>query len=159
MSMKLCALFLLVLCMHPAQNSTPSSTELRARLVGVRDAHPYPGRTIWVQFHVPQTPELQTLEGTTGADGVAVFHLPEPVPKVISAHVESGGLYACYRVYPIDTRQVLGEGLVARCTKPPQSCACKFSKQIDGIQTRPGEVVLPARPFTHWERFLGHLWE
>jgi len=129
------------------------------RLVDVRDAHAYPNRQIWVQFHVPQQPGLQTLEETTGTDGVAVFHLPEPVPKVVSIRVASGGLYACYQTYPIDTGQVAKEGLVDRCTRPPQSCACKFSKQINAIQPRPGEVVLPARPFTWWERFLGHLWE
>lgn len=150
---------LMLVLMVSAQTSAPAVTELRARLVDVRDAHPYPSRTIWVQFHVVQTPELQTLEGTTGPDGVAVFHLPQPAPKVISAHVVGGGLYSCYRVYPIDTHQVITEGLVARCTKPPQSCACKFSNAIEAIQNRPGEVVLPARPFTRWERLLGHLWE
>jgi hypothetical protein len=149
----------LLLLMASAQTSTPSTTELRIRLVNVADAHPYGGRTIWAQFHVPQTPELQTLEGTTGPDGVALFHLPIPVPKVISAHVASGGLYACYLVYPIDTDQVIAGGLVARCSRPPQSCACKFSKKIDDIKTVPGEVVLPARSFTRWERFLGHIWE
>jgi hypothetical protein len=152
------AAFLLLSTMS-AQPSTSSATELRARLVDVRDAHPYANVKIWVQFHVPQTPELQTLEATSGSDGVAVFHFPEPAPKVVSASIASGGLYYCFRTYPIDTGQVIKEGLVDRCTKPPQSCACKFSKQIDAIKTRPGEVVLPARPFTRWERFLGHIWE
>ncbi|HEY2170053.1 MAG TPA: hypothetical protein VGJ30_10555 [Candidatus Angelobacter sp.] len=152
------SLFLLVLIVS-AQTSTPPVTELRVRVVDVRDAHPYSSRTILVQFHVPQTPELQTLEGTTGADGVAVFRFPEAVPKVISTHVAGEGLYACYRFYPIDTHQVLTDGIVARCTTPPQGCACKFSKRIDEIQTRPGEAVLPVRPFTKWERIAGHLWE
>ena len=129
------------------------------RLVDVRDARPYPDRKISVNFHVPQTPELQTVEGATGPDGVAVFHLPDPAPTVISVFVANGALYPCYRAGPIDTHQVISEGLVARCTKPPQGCACKFSKQIDAIQTRPGEVVLPARPFTRWEKFLSHIWE
>ena len=129
------------------------------RLVDVRDAHPYANVKIWMQFHVPRTPELQTLEETTRTDGVAVFHLPDAVPKVVGVHLASGGLYYCFRTYPIDTDQVIKEGLVDRCTRPPQSCACKFSKQIDAIQARPGEVVLPARPFTRRERFLGHIWE
>jgi hypothetical protein len=141
------------------QTAAPAATELHVRLVDVRNAHPYPDRKIWVQFHVPQTPELQTLEANTGTDGVAVFHLPEPAPKIVAASVASEGLYYCFRDYPIDTNQVAKEGLISRCTKPPQGCACKFSKQIDAIQPRPGEVVLPVRPFTRWERFLGHLWE
>ena len=149
----------LLLSAMSAQPPTPSGTEFRVRLVDVRDAHPYADRKVWVQFHVPQTPELQTLEETTGTDGVAIFHLPAPAPKTVAAHLASDGLYYCFRTYPIDTDQVIKEGLVDRCTRPPQSCACKFSKQIDATQPRPGEVVLPARPFTRWERFLGHIWE
>jgi hypothetical protein len=153
------ALPLLIALIGPAQTPTSSTEGFRVRLVNVRDAHPYAGRKIWVQFHVPQTPELQTLEGTTGPDGVAVFHLPEPAPKIVAASVASGGLYYCFRDYPIDTDRVIKEGLVSRCTRPPQSCACKFSKKIGAMQPRPGEVVLPVRPFTFWEKFLGHIWE
>ena len=139
--------------------TAPLVPEIHVRLVDVRDGRGYANQKIELQFHTPGTPQLQILESTSGTDGVAVFHLPQPVPQNIAAQVSGGGLYACYRAFPIDPQAVMREGLVSRCTKPPQGCACKFGKAVDGIQVQPGELVLPARRFTTWEKIAGHLWE
>lgn len=153
------ALITSLLALLSLAQAASSGPEIHVRLVDARQIHVYANQKIKVQFHLPGNPELQTLESTTGADGVAVFHLPQPAPQSIAAWVVGGGLYACYRSYPIDLQMVISEGLISRCTKPPQGCACKFGKAVDEIRVQPGDLVLPARPFTRWEKIAGHLWE
>jgi hypothetical protein len=60
---------------------------------------------------------------------------------------------------PNGLKEILATGIVSRCSKPPQGCRCKFSKKTLGVKGEPGQVVLFARPFTRWERFLMNIWE
>jgi|GEM_PF-6125096 hypothetical protein len=151
-------LFLLLL---PAQALLENSMaqDVTVRLVDVRNGHVFANETINMQFHVPQVPQLQTLESTTGSDGTAKFRLAAPLPPDIAVFPTNTQLYSCSRAVGIDTKKIIDEGLISRCSKPTQGCRCKFSRQVSEIRSRPGELVLLARPVTNWEKFLSHIWE
>ncbi|HKV93564.1 MAG TPA: hypothetical protein VJW20_13540 [Candidatus Angelobacter sp.] len=153
------ATLLLLTWISPAQGPSGSTQKISIRLVDVSSGRAYANETIQVQFHIPQVAELQTLEGKTAIDGGAEFHLPETISSKIAVIATNERLYPCYRSFPIDTRTVIRDGLVSRCAKPTEGCRCKFSAQVSNIQSKPGELVLFARPLTRWERFLGHIWE
>ena len=148
---------LLVLAVLASANCL--AQDVTVRLVDVRNGQVLANEPVSLQFHVPQVPAPQSLEGKTGIDGVAKFHLPEPVPPKIAVLVTNERLYPCYSLLEQETRRVVHEGLVSRCSKPQQGCRCKFSKQVSQIQSKPGELVLLVRPFTAWEKFLSHVWE
>jgi hypothetical protein len=139
------------------QGPNCSAQGFKIRLLDARNARPVANETIRVQFQVPQTPELQTLEEKTDKDGVATFILPDPAPQQIS--VLDLQLYPCYSRAPVKTQEIFGQGLVSRCSKPIQACRCRFGSQVSSVQTTPGELVILARPFTKSERVLGHVWE
>jgi hypothetical protein len=139
------------------QDPNCSGQVFKVRLLDVRNARRIAGETIRVQFHVPQTPELQTLEERTDKDGVATFVLPTPAPQQIS--ILNVQLYPCYSRAPIKTQEMFEQGMISRCSKPSQACHCSFGKQVSNLQRTPREVVLLARPLTKTERVLGHVWE
>jgi hypothetical protein len=150
---------LLLLLAAPAQLGNSPAQDVTVRLVDVRNGHVFANETVNMQFHVLQVSELQTLESKTRSDGTAKFRLPVPIPPNLAVYATSEQLYMCSQLVDIDTKKIIDEGLVSRCSKPTQGCRCKFSRQVSEIQIRPGELVLLARPVTNWEKFLSHIWE
>jgi len=110
--------------------------------------------------HAENTPALPNLKVTTGADGTVVIPLLQASPAKTRVFVGTGkDLYPCSTLLDIDMKQVVNEGMVSRCSKSVQGCRWKFSKEVSGIPTSPGQLVLFARPITWSERLLGHVWE
>jgi hypothetical protein len=152
--------FLLMLLMAGStQSANTAAPDMGVRLVDVRNGRVFANEIVNVQFHVPRTPELQTLEQKTGTDGTAKFRLPEPLPASIVVFATNERLYPCSSRDGINTQKIIHEGLVSRCSKSTQGCRCKFSRQVSEIQNKAGELVLFARPVTRWEKFLQHIWE
>ena len=83
------ALVCLALWLGLTQTANTSTHDIKVRLIDVHNGRVYANETIRVHFHIPLTPEFQTLESKTGADGTAIFHLPDPAPANISVDVES----------------------------------------------------------------------
>lgn len=134
-----------------------TAQDIVVRLVDVRDGHAYANEVVTLQYQVGRGVDShqQYLRVTTGGDGVARFQLPEPRPETI--HVYPNRLYVCADrfgadSYQVDRRQVLSEGCVGRCSKP-KGCRCRFGKDVLAMQAGAGEVVLPVRRITAWERF------
>lgn len=136
-----------------------SAQDVSVLLVDIRDGHPIPNNKVRLQFHVSGTPELQTLEANTAPDGTARFHVPAPAPAPKQLRISVDSLYPCFNMFQNDMTEILSTGIVSHCSKPPQQCGCKFSTKALEMKAKPGEIVLFARPFTRWERFLGRIWE
>lgn len=137
-----------------------SAQDVKVRLLDSRNGHPLANETLSVQFHVPQVADLRVFEAKTGGDGTTTLHLPQPTPQQFSVFVVNSKFYPCSALSPINTHQAISEGLVSRCCKPIQQCRCKFGKQVLRLQSRPGELVLLARPMPWLERFINNfdLW-
>jgi hypothetical protein len=142
-----------------AQASICTAQDFSVRLIDVRNGRPFPNQTVTIQYRkiAAGSSEFETFAIKTDANGVATVQLPTPTPPKVS--VTAYDLYPCYDLLPTDTQQIKEFGLASHCSKPTQSCRCKFSKQANQIKAGPGEVVLLARPVTRWERFLQHIWE
>jgi len=139
------------------QDSNCFGQTFKVRLLDVRNARPIADEPIKVSFHIPQTPELQTVEEKTDKDGVANFVLPTPAPEQIS--VLDVQLYPCYSRALLKTQEIFEQGMVSRCSKPFQACHCHLGKQVANLQKTPGELVLLARPIPMTEKVLSHVWE
>ena len=139
------------------QVSICSAQGFSVRLIDVHNGRPFPNQTVTIQYRKIAEELVETFAVKTDANGSATFQLPLPTPSHVS--VTAYDLYPCYSLLPLDTQQLIKFGLASHCSKPPQGCRCKFNKQANQIKTRPGEVVLLARPVTRWERFLQHIWE
>jgi len=133
-----------------------SAQDVSVLLVNIRNGHPIQNEKVRALFHAGGT-DVQTLEANTVADGTVKFHVPTPTPPQLTVQVDR--LYPCFNMSPNDLKEILTTGIVSRCSKPPQGCLCKFTKKTLGVKAEPGQVVLFARPFTRWERFLSHIWE
>lgn len=136
------------------QSGNCSGQDILVRLIDARNGRTFSRETVNLQFRVGSgtTTHQEFLNATTGADGVARLRLPATPPAKVT--LWPNGLYLCaYDVFPVDTEQVLHDGLVARCSEVPKGCRCKFSQQVLQLQATPGEVVLLVRPVTAWEKF------
>ena len=141
-----------------AQTSICSAQDFSVRLIDVGNGRPFPNQTVTIQYRKTAEGSLdfETFAIKTDVNGTVTFQLP-PTPQKVS--VTAYDLYPCYSLLPNDTRQLKEFGLTSHCSKPSQGCRCKFSNQANQVKARPGEVVLLARPMTHWEKFLRHIWE
>jgi hypothetical protein len=136
-----------------------SAQDIAVRLIDSRSGRVFAGEPVSLQFRVGigVNSHQETLEATTGADGVARFRLPESPPSTF--RVFPNHLYLCADlfcgVYPYqeDTQQVVHDGCVSSCSKTGRGCRCKFGKWASQLRPTPGEIVLLVRPITAWERF------
>lgn len=126
-------------------------------LLDVRNGHPIQNKNVRIHFHFEGSPYLQTFEASTAANGTAQFHVPSAKASRLSINIDT--LYPCFNVFPNDLNEILNKGVVSRCSRPPQGCHCKFTRKVLQVKAAPEQIVVFARPFTLWERFLSHIWE
>ena len=138
--------------------TTTQANEITVRVIDIRNGQAVANEEVNVQFHILGNPQLQRLDGKTGADGTVKFHLPEPIPSKIVA-MASTQLYPCYSLLPVETNPLMRDGILSRCSKQSQACHCKFSTHALEARYKAGELVLPVRPFTTGEKLASHLWE
>ena len=141
------------------QPQSGSAQDITVRLIDVRNGHAISNQQVSLQFRKTPGATLETLKATTGSDGTASFHMPQPLPETFSVYSDVDRFYPCYNLLPADTKAVLERGLVSRCSVGQGACKCSFSKIAGAAALKPGELLLPTRPFTRWERFLQHIWE
>ena len=152
-SRRVAVLLLLVCCC----TSLCFAQDFSVLLLDIRNGDPIQNGKVRVHFHVSGSPELQTIVASTAPNGTAKFHLPAPMPRQIAIQVDS--LYPCFNLFPSDAKEIFATGITSRCSKGPQGCRCHFTGKVLGVKAEPGQMVLFARPFTRWERFLSHIWE
>lgn len=156
--------FIVMLLWIVAGLATCPAQVVSVRLVDCQTGQSLPGRPLSLVysstgeiFHSQWQPTQYT-----GADGVATHHLPQPLPPRIAVvqYPTSPPLCPCSGYIFVDTQQVIAEGVVLLCPKPPEPCYCKkCKKRSNQITKTPGELVVFARPFTLWENVLRHVWE
>jgi hypothetical protein len=149
--------FLVLLCVALSSARVCAAQTLTISVVDMRSGEPHPGETVVVTY-LSNPPSAVKLEGTTGTDGKANFHLPNPLPPQIVvdlADVKADfHLYPCYSFLPIETQRVMNEGLISCCVKGTQDCHCKFDdSQLKRWSHPPGTLVFPVRSPTWFERF------
>jgi len=94
-------------------------------------------------IHRPPLPNKETVFAITDAKGVAVFHLPQPIPK--HAGFEIGGLRdfaGCWRLPDLSLETVMRSGVVADYNES------KCGKLRTQVSAKPGEVVIVDKKLT-----------
>jgi hypothetical protein len=134
-------------------------SEVRVRVLDYRTGRPVQRRT--VQLLLPVSPgqirnDSVRMLAKTGGDGVAVFHLSEPLPPILWIVPEySMGDYSCTKRQEFETSEVLREGVVGDVADFPL-CEHHISSSVTA---GPGEVVVYTRRLNAWLRFRRFLHE
>jgi hypothetical protein len=157
------ALIISISC--PAQNSDPAEVqEITVRLLDCRTGAPYGDKFVTIGFFHPEnTPQPPDLKAKTAADGKVLFHLPKTTPPELF-RVFPGtekDLYPCSSMVfsPTDLHRIISEGIVSQCSTKVQGCRCKFGKAVAEIDSRPGELVILARPISLGEKIRWSIWQ
>jgi hypothetical protein len=124
------------------------AAEITVRVINARDGHEVKDLPIWV-YPVEEKPKGKPLTATTGLDGTAVFHLPDPLPKSVFVEQEvSGKIGGCSSAI-FSTREIMERGVVGdtkyRSCDPKGKLKGKFT-------ARPGEIIIFVRFLRWWER-------
>ena len=148
-----------------AQNNELSDVqEVTVRLLDCRSGTPYADKLISVGlFHPANTPQPPDLKAKTAVDGTVAFRLPKMArPGLFRVFPGTGNdLYPCSPMvfYPTDLNRIMSDGIVSRCSKKVQGCRCKFGKAVAEIHSRPGELVILARPITLGEKIRWSIYQ
>lgn len=146
-----------------AQNSDPpDARQITVRLLDCRSGAPYGDKFVTIGlFHPANSPQPPDLKAKTAANGTVVFHLPKPQTLFRVFPGTGNDLYPCSDMVfkPIDLDRIISEGVVSRCSNKTQGCRCKFGKALEEIDSRPGELVILARPITSGEKIRWSIWQ
>jgi hypothetical protein len=94
-------------------------------------------------IHKPPVPHKETVDAITDAKGVAVFHLPQPIPDHVGFDI--GGprdFVGCWRLVDISPENVMRSGVVADYNES------KCGKLKTQVSASPGEVVIVDKKLT-----------
>ena len=133
-----------------------SAQELSVLLVDARSGDAIPNEQVAVQF-TGRVGQFETFTAETDGEGIAKFTVPTPIPKNVAVWPEL--LYGCCPQPSLDTQQAIEYGVVPQCSETTHDRRCQLSKKASQITTRSSEIVVFARPFTSWEKFLRRIWE
>jgi len=127
-----------------------SAQDIAVRLVNAKSGKPLSKIRVAVStwngtfdIHRPPLPHKETVFAITDAKGVAVFHLPQPIPK--HAGFEIGGLRdfaGCWRLPDLSLETVMRSGVVADYNES------KCGKLRTQVSAKPGEVVIVDKKLT-----------
>jgi hypothetical protein len=126
-----------------------SAADIRVRLINTQTGEPMAGQQVGLRpDRQPGDYRLTWTRMTTGADGVAVFHLADPAVEWVNVAVTSQMLWQCspWQKSTFPTGEILEHGVVAK-----NRCALKGG-QKGKIEAKAGEVVLFTRPLHWWEK-------
>jgi hypothetical protein len=133
--------------------SFASAQDITLRLVNAKSGKPLSKIAVsmhaWngtLDIHKPSDSKHVIVGATTDADGIAVFHLPQPAPEHLGFNVCCPwDLAGCWHLSDVSPDTVLREGTVAEYND-------KCGKLRRPISAKPGEVVIAERKLTLWEK-------
>lgn len=119
-------------------------------MINSNDGQPLAKQTVTVQF-LNEAPTIGSspLRLETDANGEVRFGIPKPLPRQLSVRVAlTSEHWHCGCWVMADTANVIQQGIT-------QPASRKDAKASGGAgKTKPGEIIIAARPFTLGERLL-----
>ena len=137
-----------------------SQVPVMARVLDYRSGHPARGRRVAISTAPAIRNDHDWVISKTGKDGVALFTIRDPMPKLLRIDAEAGSFanWSCTRsdarfdlsgALELETSQVLGQGVVGNFTNGP---LCQH--HVSSIPTaKPGVIVIYTRHLNSWLRF------
>jgi hypothetical protein len=124
--------------------------EIKVLLLHGKSGKPLPGKEI-VLYGYGKAPSeggqlLIELRAQTGSDGMAVFRLKDPLPRVLL--IDSWQVKGACELALFDTQEVLSSGVVNEDKCLPRG------KLKGKISPEPGRVVIFGLPHTWWDGLL-----
>jgi hypothetical protein len=137
---------ILLFCLLAA--TTCVARDIKLRLLNGETGAPIAGKQVKLSFADKAPPQGSwtgpTLKAKTGPDGVATFHVPNKLPKVLFFNVPLSRVACSSPTFYTDA--VLESGVVAKNTCDPKG-------RLKGkVSVGPGEAVIFERPYKFWER-------
>jgi hypothetical protein len=129
--------------------SSQAQGTITVRVVKARDGKPLHGYHAWLQFRTPGEKKWRRVMQETASDGIANFHLEEPMPEAI---LVSLGIHeaACSGQANIVVLELQKQGKAI-------GNECGVSETAKRLSPKPGEIILFVRPMPLWARILAPL--
>lgn len=126
-------------------------SEVKVHVLDYRTGHPAKGWKIGLLIG------NSWIAGETAKDGLALFHLSEPIPQTLSIDPEAGGWsqWSCSDKGIFQTSEVLQHGVVTGFLQHP---LCQHHTPLHPAP-HAGEIVIYIRHLNPWLTFRRVLWE
>jgi hypothetical protein len=127
-----------------------SASDIMVHLINARTGKPIADKPVRMWFQNPPSRQGGYLEERTGTNGVAVFHLKDPLPSSITVHLGMGGYWEeCppNNRAGFDVKEILQSGVAREGACPPH-----LQKIDQKFTAKPGELYLFASHLTVLER-------
>ena len=130
-------------------SSLCSAQELTVCVLNAKNRQPLAKQTVTVQYLNDKPPgALSPVSLQADNHGEARFSLPSPLPGTVDVKVAlTSEHWHCACWVMVETGKALHDGFV-------QTAPSKSGKTVEAITSKPGEVIIMARPFTFGEKLL-----
>ena len=121
------------------------------RIVYLKDGKPAQNQKVDLYEGNPSSSSTIRTAGTTSVDGIARFHLSEPLPKTVWVNTDNGRIRQCAWEDQIALTDVVDHGAtIAVDRRFGGSCGGDRSA-IDRLGAKPGEIVIFVRKLSNWD--------
>jgi hypothetical protein len=153
--MKLWTSISLVFMLIQQTGNTHQPPDLIVRLVYLDNGKPADNQQIILYEGNPS--QASTIRSTkiTDQDGIAKFHVSEPLPEKVWVNDDNGHIRSCAWEDQIPLQEILANGVTIG-KDARFGAACKGSQDtITRLGAKPGEIVIFVRKLSNWDN-LGH---
>ena len=143
--------FVLILAMGMFWPGAAYSADISVRLVYLKDGNPAQNQQIVVYEGNPSNASTMRTQGTTSVDGIARFHLSEPLPKTVWINTANGRIRGCAWEDQILLADVIDHGATIGVDGRFGGSCSGDRRAIDRLGAKPGEIVIFVRKLSNWD--------
>jgi hypothetical protein len=140
------------------QNTTPShqsgaahSADIAVRLVYLKDGKPAQNQLLVLYEGNPSNASTMRTEGTTSVDGIARFHLSEPLPRTVWINTDNGRIRGCAWEDQILLADVSDHGVTIGVDGRFGGSCSGDRRATDRLGAKAGEIVMFVRKVSNWD--------
>jgi hypothetical protein len=127
------------------------AVDIAVRLVYLKNGKPAQGQQTVLNEGDPSRASTIQMKETTSSDGIAIFHLAEPLPETVWVYEDNGRISGCAWENQIPLRNVIEQGkTIGVDGRFGGSCSGDRSV-INRLGAKPGEIVIFVRKLSVWD--------
>jgi hypothetical protein len=125
--------------------------DIAVRLVYLKSGKPAQGQQIVLYEGKPSQASTIQMKETTSSDGIAIFHLSEPLPKTVWVNGDNGVITGCAWEDQISLQSVIEQGATIGVDARFGGSCGGDRNVIDRLRAKPGEIVIFVRKLGSWD--------
>jgi hypothetical protein len=127
------------------------AVDIAVRLVYLNNGKPAQGQQAVLYEGDPSHTSTIRMKETTSSDGIAIFHLSEPLPKTVWVDENNGVVRGCAWENQIPLRNVIEQGTTIGVDERFGGSCRGDRSAINRLRAKPGEIVIFVRKLSVWD--------